>query len=196
MGKVKSALEKALERADKIGALTREEKEKMEDEERVASVLREFYREKLDPAGLWQSLKGSAPSLLKMAQVSLIETLALGTLEEEFRRRKQAVVAIETLKESANTAGIEAILNELESLQKEYYAMKEKVVEDLRKQIESHPQLRMKPVKTPDGKTVVQMAVSTDEAVKDRLEEYLSEHEQEYNQEFSSLIAELKMEIR
>jgi hypothetical protein len=195
MGRVKNALEIALEKAGKIGELSREERERIEDKERTEFVLKEFYRGKLDSNGLWQRLKGSKASSLKMAQLSLLATLALGNLEEEFVLRKQAIVAIETLKERPNTAVIEAGLNGVAALQKEYYAMKEKVVEDLRKQIESRPQLRMKPVKTPDGKTVMQMALSVDEAVRDKLAGYLSEHEEEFNQEFSGLIEELKMEI-
>jgi len=196
MGKVKSALEIALEKAGKIGELSQEEKKRMEDEERIMSVLREFYRGNLDSNGLWQKLKGSEQSLLITVQVNLIETLSLGSLEEEFLARKQAIVAVETLKERPNTALIEASLNSIAAVQKEYYAMKRKVVEDLKKQIETHPQLRMQPVKTPDGKTVMQMSLSVDEAVKARLAEYLSEHEEEYSREFIGLIEDLKMQIR
>ena len=135
MGRVKSALEIALEKAGKVGELSREERERMEDEERMEFVLKEFYRGKLDSNGLWQRLKGSKPSLLKMAQLNLLATLALGNLEEEFISTKQAIVAIETLKERPNTAVIEASLNAVAALQKEYYAVKEKVIEDLRKQM-------------------------------------------------------------
>jgi hypothetical protein len=130
-----------------------------------------------------------------MAQISLIETLALGNLEEEFQRRKQAIVAVETLKERPDTAVIELSLNSIAAVQKEYHEMKEKVIQDLKRQMEMHPQLRMQPVKTADGKTVMQMALSVDEAVKARLAEYLSEHEEQYSQEFSGLIEELKMHI-
>jgi hypothetical protein len=195
MGKVKSALEIALEKAGEIGGLSREEKERIQEEEMAASVLREFYLGRLDSNGLWQRLKGSRPFVLRTAQISLIETLAFGSLEEEFQRRKQAIVALETLKERPNTAVIESGLNAVAALQKDYEEMREKVGEDLKKQIEKHPQLRMQPVKTPDGKTVAQMTLSVDEAVKSRLAEHLSEHEEEYNLEFSGLIGELKAQI-
>ena len=195
MGKVKSALEIALEKAGEIGGLSREEKERIQEEEKAASVLRDFYLGRLDSNGLWQRLKGSRPLVLRTAQISLIETLALGSLEEEFQRRKQAIVALETLKERPNTAVIESGLNAVAALQKDYEEMREKVVEDLKKQIEKHPQLRMQPVKTADGKTVVQMALSVDEAVKSRLAEHLSEHEEEYSREFSDLIGEVKSQI-
>ena len=195
MGKVKNALEIALEKAGKIGGLSQEEKNRIEDEKRVVSVLGEFYRGRLDSNGLWLKLKGSKPFLLIMAQLNLIETLVLANMEEEFLQKKQAIVAIETLKDRPNTAVIELSLNSAAALQKEYSAMKEKVVEDLRKQVEMHPRLRMQPVKMPDGKTAMQMALSVDEAVKARLAESLSAHEEEYSRKFFSLIEELKMQI-
>ncbi len=50
----------------------------------------------------------------------------------------------------------------------------------------------MQPVRSPDGKTVMQMSVSVDEAVKAQLAEYLSKHEEEYSQEFMRMLEELK----
>ena len=57
MAKVKSALEIALEKAGNIATFTREEKERLLDEERLLSVLREFYQGNIDSGGLWQQLK-------------------------------------------------------------------------------------------------------------------------------------------
>jgi len=54
MANVKSALEIALEKADKIGVLSTEEKELMKDEGKITETLREFYLGKIDPNGLWQ----------------------------------------------------------------------------------------------------------------------------------------------
>lgn len=196
MGKVKSALEIAMEKAGKIGELLPEEKEKIKDEEKVRSILGEFYQGKLDSNGLWQRLKGSNPSLLRMAQISLIETLSPGSSQEELQKRKQGILAVETLKEKPNTAVIESGLHSIETLQREYEEMKEQVVEDLKQQIEMHPQLRMRPVKTPDGKTVMQMPVSVDEAVKNRLADYLSEHEKQYSQKFIKVIERLKEVVK
>jgi hypothetical protein len=192
MGKVKSAFEIAMEKADKIGVLSSEEKELIKDEERVMSILSAFYKGTIDSNRLWQQLKGTRYEMLRTAQKSMIDTLSLGSATEELRIKKQGIVAIETLKPDPQTAVIEPILHEIEDLQREYETMKKQVAEDLKKQIEMHPQLRMKPVKTPDGKTVMQMSVSVDEAVKTRLAEYLSEHEKQYSQEFTGIIEELK----
>jgi len=195
MGKVKSALEIALEKADKLGVLSIEEKEKARDEEQVKAILGDFYQGKLNANSLWQRLKGSKPSLLTMIQIYLIDSLGLGNSQEEFQMRKNGILGVETLKGKPKTAEIESGLRSIETLQKEYQEMKEKVLDDLKRQIEQNPQLRMKPVTTPDGRTVMQMAVSVDEAVKTRLADFLSEHETQYNQAVSEVIEGLKESI-
>jgi hypothetical protein len=195
MAKVKSALEIALEKAGNIATLTKEEKERVREEERLMSMLREFYQGKFDSDGLWQRLKGSTPTILREAQLNLINTFGIGISPEDLQERKQAILAVETLKERQNTAVIEADLNSIEALLREYQDMKEKAVEDLKRQMEMQPQLRMRPVKTPDGKTVMQMMVSVDEAVKVRLSEFLAGQEEHFNEEFSALIADLKEQM-
>ena len=196
MGKVKSALAIALEKADKLGVLSIEEKEKARDEEQVKAILGDFYHGKLSANSLWQRLKGSKPSLLPTVQIYLIDALGLGNSQEEFQMRKQGILGAETLKEKPKTAEIESGLRSIETLQKEYQETKEKVLADLRREIEQNPQLRMRPVTTPNGRTVMQMAVSVDEAVKARLADLLSEHEKQYNQAFSEVIEELKKAVK
>lgn len=195
MAKVKSALEIALEKAGTMGTFTPEEKERLKDEERMISVLREFYQGNIDSVVLWQQLKGASPSFLRAAQMNLTNTIGVGILSEDFQKRKQAILAIETLKERQNTAVIESDLNAIEYLLKEYQDMKERAVEDIKKQLEAHPQMRMRPVRTPDGKTVMQMTVSVDEAVKAKVSEFLEEQEEHFNREFFSLITDLKSQL-
>jgi hypothetical protein len=192
MGTVKSALEIALEKADKIGSLSAEEKERMKAEENVTDILRELYQRRIDANGLWQRLKGFTPPLLKMVQGNIIDTLGLGGIMEDFLMKKQAVLAVETLKEKPNTAVIEGGLNNLEQLKREFEEMKGQVAEDLQKEVERDPRMRMQPVKMPDGRTVMQVTASVDEAVKTRLDEYLAEHEGRYNEEFLRVIEAVK----
>ena len=192
MGTVKSALEIALEKAEKIGPLSAEEKEQMAAEENVTGILRDLYQGRIDANGLWQRLKGATHPLLKMAQVNIIDTLGLNGIMEDFLMKKQAVLAVETLKETPNTAMIESGLQAMEQLKKEFEAMKEQVSEDLQKEVEQNPRMRMQPVKMADGRTVMQVTASVDEAVQARLDEYLSEHESRYNQEFLRIIGAVK----
>lgn len=192
MGTVKSALEIALEKADKIGTLSAEEKERMKAEEKVTGILRDLYQGRIDANGLWQQLKGVTPPLLKMAQVNIIDTLGLGGIMEDFVLKKQAILAVETLKEKPDTAMIESGLHALEQLKTEFEEMKEQVAKDLQKEVEQNPRMRMQPVTMPDGRTVMQVTASVDEAVKTRLDEYLSEHEGQYNNEFLRIIGAVK----
>lgn len=196
MGKVKSAFEIAMEKAGRIGVLSEEEKQRIKDEEKVISILKEFYQRRIDSNGLWQQLQGSKASLLGMAQLNIINSLGLGNATEELENRMHGILAIETLKKKPNTAVIESALRVIGDLQKDYEGMKEHVIEDLKRQIEMHPQLRMQPVRTPDGRTVRQITLSVDEAVKARLGEYLSEQEKQYSQEFSEIIRELEDHVK
>jgi hypothetical protein len=195
MGKVKSAYEKAMEKAAGIGELTPEEKEMIKDQEKIKSILSAYYKNQVDRDGLWQKLKGSKPSLLKEAQQYLVDSLGLGSTPEEFQQRKEGIVAIETLKVKQNVPAIEQTLNSMKALQVEYREGKDRAEEELREAVESNPQLRLRPVRTPDGRTVLQAGYSVDEAVQARLSEFMSQHEEEYSQRFVRLIEKLKKEV-
>jgi len=195
MGKVKSAFEKAMEKAAGIGELTPEEKERIKDQEKVKSILTEFYKGQIDRDGLWQKLKVVKPFFLKEAQQHLVDSLGLGSTPEEFQLRKDGILAIENLKEKKHVPAIEQTLNSIKILQKEYQEGKERAVEELREAVESNPQLRLQPMRTPDGRTVYQAAVSVDEAVQARLSEFLSEHEMRYSQQFNRMIEKLRKEV-
>ncbi len=194
MGKVKSAFEKAMEKIAEIGDLTPEEKEKIKDQEKIKSILAEFYKGQLDRNGLWQKLKGSKPSLLKEVQQNLMNSFGLGSTPEEFQHRKDGILAIETLKEKQNVSSIEHTLNSIKVSQKEFQEGKERAAEELREAIERNPQLRLRPVRTPDGRNVLQAALSVDEAVQAKLAEVLSEHEERYSRKLIGLIEKLKKE--
>ncbi|MEW6569785.1 MAG: hypothetical protein AB1390_01220 [Nitrospirota bacterium] len=195
MAKIKSAFEKAMEKAAEMGEFTPEEKERIKSQERVRLLLADFYRGQIDRNGLWQKLKGSPHSLLKEAQKSLIESLGLASTEEEFKIRKDGILAIETLKEKQKISVVESILNTLGLLQQEYRKIKEDAYTKLREAAEKNPQLRLQPIRTPDGRTVYQAALSVDEAVQARLGEFLSEHEKSYSIKFGRLVEKLKKEI-
>ena len=123
MANVKSALEIALEKADKIGVLSPEEKDMMKDEGKITEILREFFLGKIDSNVLWQRFRGSKPALLRTAQLNLIDTLSVNSLPEDLQSKKKGILAIETLKEQPNTVVIESSLQALEVLKKEYEEM-------------------------------------------------------------------------
>ena len=196
MGNVKSALEKAMEKAEKIGGFTPEEKAQLKEQEELKLWLAEFYKGKLDRDGLWQNLKGKKPFLLKEAQDYLIDSLGLSLTHEELKTRRDGILAIETLKETQRTPAIEQLLDAIEMLQGEYKDRKEGIADELRAEIERNPQMRLQPVRTPDGRTAFQATLSVDEAVQAKLSEVLTEHEKVYGAEFMRMIYRLKQEIQ
>ena len=195
MDNVKSAFEKAMEKAAKIGEITPQEKEQLKEQEELKKWLAEFYRGNLDRDGLWQQLKGKKPFILKKAQQSLIDSLGLSSNPEELKTRRDGIVAIETLKETQNTPVIEQILDSIEMLQGEYQDRKERIADEIRAEIERNPQMRLKPIRTPNGRTAFQATLSIDEAVQANLSELLAEHEKVYSAEFIRMIYKLKQEI-
>jgi hypothetical protein len=187
----------ARERLAKIGDLTQEEKEKMVDSERVNSLLSEFYQGQIDPESLWKSLKEEGkPSLLRKAQIRLVDSLSFGSTPAELRRKRDGILAIETLKEGQNTSIVELNLNLVEDLQKRYKAEIEQAYNGIRTEVEGNPQLRVKQVQQGQNTMVVQLSV--DEAIKQlpQWQDFLSDQEKRYSQEFTKVTEKLKRELR
>jgi O-phosphoseryl-tRNA(Cys) synthetase len=196
MEKVKTAFEKAMERAAKISALTPDEKEEIKDQEKIRSVLSAFYKGEIKRDELWQKLKGTRQSLLKEAQCNIVDSIRLETMVEELYQKKDGILAIETLKEKQNISIVENLLNTIIKLQKEYMLKKDEAIEELREAVEQNPQLRLRQVKTPDGRTVLQPMVSVDEAVQAKMAEYLLDLGKRYDELFTKGIEKLKEELR
>jgi len=187
----------ARERLAKIGELTREEKEKTIDSEKVESLLSEFYQGQLDPEGLWRRLKEQAtPSLLRQVQIKLVDSFSLGTPPAELEKRRKGILAIETLKEGQNTSIVELSLNLMEGLQKSYKAEIEEAYNGIRAEMERNPRLRLKQVQQGQNTVVIQLTV--DEAIKQlpQWRDFLSNQEKRYSQEFAKVREKLKRELK
>jgi hypothetical protein len=187
----------ARERLAKIGELTREEKEKMVDSEKVDSILSEFYQGQIDPESLWKRLKEEGKSsLLREAQMRLIDSLSFGSTPAELQRKKDGILAIETLKKEQNTSIVELNLNLVEDLQKRYRAEIEQAYNSIRAEVEGNPQLRVKQVQQGQNTMLVQLSV--DEAIKQlpQWQDFLSDQEKRYSQEFAKVMEKLKGELK
>jgi len=187
----------ARERLARIGELTREEKEKVIDFEKVNSLLSEFYQGQIDPEKLWKRLKEEGrPSLLREAQMRLIDSLNFGSTPAELQRKRDGILAIETLKEEQNTSVVELNLNMIEDLQNRYKAEIEQAYTVIRAEVERNPQLRVKQVQQGQNTMIVQLTV--DEAIKQlpQWRDFLSDQEKRYSQEFAKVVEKLKRELR
>jgi hypothetical protein len=195
MERVKTAFEKAMEKIQGIEALTPEEKAEMKDREKIREVLSGLYRGQLKRDEIWERLKGSKPSLLREAQLSMADSLRLSNLPEEFKLRKEGLLAVEALKDKQNLAVIEGVLTAIDKLRREYGDVKERALEQVRRAVEQNPQLRMRTVRTADGRAA-QVSMSVDEAVLEKAAEFLPEHEKRYEAMFAQAVERLKKELR
>ena len=186
----------ARERLARISELTPEEKQKMLDSEKVNSLLSEFYQGQIDPESLWKRLKEEGkPSLLREAQVRLVDSLGFGSTPAELQRKKEGILAIETLKEEQNTSVIELNLKRMEELQKKYRTEIEQAYDGIRAEVERNPRLRVKQVQQGQNTVVIQLTV--DEAIKQlpQWRDFLANQEKRYNQEFAKVIERLKRDL-
>jgi hypothetical protein len=187
----------ARERLAKVGELTQEEKEKMVDSEKVNSLLSEFYQGQIDPESLWKRLKEEGkPSLLREAQIKLVDSLSFGSTPAELQRKRDGILAIETLKEEQNTSIVELNLNLIEDLPKRYRAEIEQAYNGIKAEVERNPQLRVKQVQQGQNTMIIQLSV--DEAIKQlpQWRDFLSDQEKRYNQEFTKVIEKLTRELK
>jgi hypothetical protein len=187
----------AKERLAKIGELTGEEKEKLVDSVKVDSILSEFYQGQIDSESLWKRLKEEAkPSLLKEAQMKLIDSLSFESTPVELQRKRDAILAIETLKGEQNTAIVEQNLNLVGDLQSRYRAEIDQAYKGIRTEVEGNPRLRVKQVQQGESTMLVQLSV--DEAIKQlpQWKDFLSDQEKRYRQEFTRIVEKLKIELK
>ncbi len=193
MGIIKSAFEKAMERADEIAPLTEEEKEKIKIEASVKEILSSYFKGDLTEEGLWKEFKERVPSEhIGTAQDSLVSSLSLRSSSDDFDRRIKGILALESLKSRPKTPELESLLSRLKGLSKEFEKLSEQAAEELRAAMEQNPQLRLKPVMTPDGRTVMQPALSVDEAVEARLSEFLKQQEEQYGKAFEMTLSGIR----
>lgn len=187
----------ARERLARIGELSHEEKEKIIDSEMVNSLLSEFYQDQINSEILWKRLKEAGrTSLLGETQIRLIDSLSLGSTPAELQRRREAILAIETLKEEQNTSIVELNLKLLEDLQKKYRAEVEQAYDNIRAEVERNPQLRVKQIQ--QGQSTMMVQLNVEEAIKQlpQWRDFLSNHERRYRQEFAKVLDKLKRELK
>jgi len=196
MGEVKTALEKALEKVKDIKGLSEEERKELRDRETIRTALSNFFRGDIKRDGLIERLRGIGKTMIIEAQKDLAGLIRLNISEDELNQKREAILSLEMVKERGDMASIEEALNVIRRIQKEYIELREKAINEVRAAIEENPHLRVRPVRMPDGRTVLQTALTVDEAVQERLAEFLDEHDKRYDRMFSRAVERLKNEFR
>lgn len=131
----------ARERLARIGELSATEQRQMQQKRELEGALAAYFLGDSEVEGLWQQLKSLSEShgsgVLSAAQTTIVETLRLQMSEDDFARRKDALLAIETLKKSDKYSAIELILGSIASLRQRYGEVIRQALDQLRGQMES-----------------------------------------------------------
>ncbi len=187
---------RARERLAKIGALSPEEKERIRRSQELDSLLSQYFKGDLNSEGLWKELKSlkdkSNESIVKEAQVKLIDTLRLQMNQEDFEPRRSAILALETMKGEGKYSSLELVLNSIEALRQKYTEAKEQIYEQLKslveKQLQAVAQQAIKQGVKIDIETSLEANIKTSPQWKD----FISEHERTCGEMFNSYMNKLR----
>ena len=193
--KIRTAVEIAMEKAEKLSVLSKKEKEKIVIKEKVEPILAGFFKNEIDPDKLWNKLREEKKPVLKHAQSILINSVTMGITEGELKRRINAVLALENLKKNPDTVYVEKHLNSLKELNQNYRKEKENFYGNLKLQIENNPELMVRQVNSGGKKMLIRL--SAEEAINQSKDwnDFISGHERRYNLEFLKCLEMIKEEL-
>lgn len=186
---------RARERLEKI-KITPEDRERIKSMEKLKSVLSQFYRDELTPDELAEKIKElrreGKEILIKEAQLRLINSLSLQISSSDFKKRGKGILVLERLKKDGNYSLIKTEINSLGSLIKRYLGEKDKIYQQIKREVEDNPELRVRQAKTEEGEVLIQLSV--DEAVRNssQWKNFISRHELVFRSEFTRAIEKLK----
>jgi len=189
---IKSAYEIAMEKAEKIDS----EAEGLDKKGELKPLLAKFFKEKIDTEDLWQELnKEYEPDQYACAQEMIIDSLGLRTTDEQLKKRKEGILAIESLKEEQNSSRLEQYMNNVSKLIKNYEQEREQMEEQIKQRLQQNSQAQMRPVQTEDGRTVMKMESGVDNDTKEQFNKMISQFEEKYSDKFNQYIEELKQNL-
>jgi hypothetical protein len=189
---IKTALELALEKTAMLDDLTDTEKEAIANKKKLEPAMAGFYKGKSGPEQLWQELKDENLSLLKQAQVNLIESLKFNLDTKELQRRNKGIIAVESLKKEQKTSVLQQSLKMLETIQHKAETEKTQVFNEFKKAVEGNPQARNKVVEQGGQKVVVKLSVEDAIMQNPQWRQFTSELATNYEDQFEQAITVLK----
>ncbi|MFW6056439.1 MAG: hypothetical protein ACOC9B_03945 [Chloroflexota bacterium] len=130
----------ARQRLEKIGKLSPEEQQKLTDEREVEDLLAPFFAGTSSADDLWQQVKDRTekkdPDFLRRTQNKLLDSIRLNTSDIDFKRYSDALLGLETLKDSSSYSTIEMLLGTIASLRQRHADVRQQAYEQLRRQVD------------------------------------------------------------
>lgn len=192
--KIRTAVEIAMEKAEKL-YLTKKEKEQIEIKRKIDPILAKFFKRELSPKNLWKKLKDERKPVLKEIQAKLVETIIISLSQDELKRRKNAILAVENLKKNPGTVYVEKLLNSLEDISKNYLNEKQDFYNQLKTHIENNPNLLVRQINSGGKKMAVR--ISPEEAINQSRDwqDFTSDHEEKFTAQFLDCLKQIKEEL-
>jgi hypothetical protein len=192
---LKSAYEKAMERAEKLYE-DDDGDNSLEIRENLKEVMAPFFKAKMDAEELWEELKEADENVLAEAQLMLVESIGLRNSTDQIKRRKEAVVALESLRNTENSSYFEKAFTQAQSLQQQYETQKKQLDEQVQQAINgAQGQQNSLAAKAQAGSTNEQNNGMSSQ-MQQQLAKKLSEFQKSYNQRFDKLLEEIKAKIK
>jgi hypothetical protein len=184
MSHIKSALEIALEKSKKIDKLSPQELSRIKQQEKIDNILAKYYKDQIKLDELWQTLKGFSNKLLVRAQNNFIQSLTFQSNDFEISKRKNGILAIENLKENNQVSDIEFYLEEIKKFKNEYQKNKEKIITNLKEELERDPQKKLQTFQ--QGNQIMVKELSIEEVLEQnqQLKENLNHIEKQLKNKF------------
>jgi len=131
---------RAQERLARIGSLSEAEQQRLRQNAELEAVLTPFFTGMATTEELWQQVKdlsaSTGPDTIRQAQTRITDTLRLQMNPDDFEKRKAALLALETLKESGKYSALELLLGSIVSLRQRYEDVKQQALDQIRQQLE------------------------------------------------------------
>jgi hypothetical protein len=187
---------RARERLARIGALSPEEKERIRRSSELDSLLSQYFKGDVSSDDLWIELKSlkeqCSESIVKEAQIKLVDTLHLQMSQEDFEQRRSAVLALETIKSEGKYSSLELVLNSIEALRQKYTRTKEQAYQQLKASIE--PQLKAITEQAIKQGLKIDIESSLDANIKNspQWKDFISKHERTAGEMFNSYVNRLR----
>ncbi|MGM0500253.1 MAG: hypothetical protein ACQERL_08615 [Bacillota bacterium] len=192
---MKSAYEKAMERADEVYGANDSNVNSLEIREELKKIMAPFFKEEMDAEALWHKLEDKKEAYLKEAQLMLIESIGLRNSSEQIKRRKEAVVAVESLKTSENSSFFEKQFTQAQSLQQQYQTQKKQLDEQVQQHLEQAQGQGQNPLAAAQNRNN-EGQNGMNAQMRQQLAQKVSEFQESYNKRFNKLIEKMKSEIK
>lgn len=190
--RIKSAYEKAMERAEEMTEET--EGEGGVDyarREEIKPILSKFFRDEIDSDELWQEFSQKGEAELKAAQEMIINTLGLNSNDKEIEKRKQGLLALEDLKGNSQVSSVERTMDEVSRVVQQYNTEQERLRDKLKDMLQRQMQQQQQQGQMNANGGPMQMVQHLDEETRRRIAQTREQMEEKFQNQWDQVKSKL-----